>query len=111
MTSLKSVAKMADAELSFEHPGHGAGAGGVAFVKHADGVCLVSCGADGQVAVRDAATAAVRKSHAAGGPDSVSPLLCLAASPSGGQVATGGKDQLIKASEAFGPHGCSAVTC
>ena len=86
---------MAGTALKFE-PGHGRGAGGIAFAKHGDGVCLVSCGSDGQVAVRDPLTAAVQKSHAAGGPDSTSPLMCLAASMSGGQVATGGKDQIVK---------------
>lgn len=86
---------MSDVELKFE-AGHGRGAGGIAFSKHADGVCLVSCGADGQVAVRDPVTAAVQKLHAASDPDSATPLLCLAASPAGGQVATGGKDQIVK---------------
>jgi WD40 repeat protein len=86
---------MADAALKFE-AGHGQGAGGIAFAKLGDGVFLVTCGFDGLVAVRDPLTAAVQKSHAAGGPDSSSPLMCLAASPSGGQVATGGKDQIVK---------------
>jgi WD40 repeat protein len=86
---------MAGATLKFE-PGHGRGVGGIAFAKHGDGICLVSCGSDGKVAVRNPLTVAVQKSHAAGGPDSTSPLMCLAASPSGGQVATGGKDQIVK---------------
>jgi WD40 repeat protein len=86
---------MADAALKFE-AGHSQGGGGIAFAKHGGGVCLVTCGFDGLVAVRDPLTAAVQKSHAAGGPDNSSPLMCLAASPAGGQVATGGKDQIVK---------------
>ncbi len=97
LRSRKPLLSMAESELKFT-AGHGRGAGGVVFAKRADsGFCLVTCGADGKVAVRDAATAGVQTSHAAGGPDSNSPLLSIAASPAGGQVATGGQDQFIKA--------------
>ena len=84
-------------ELTFT-TGHGRGAGGVTFAKHADGVCLFSCGVNGEVAVRDATTGAVQTKHAASGEGANAALLCIAASPGGGQVATADKGQFVKAS-------------
>ena len=82
-------------ELPFKE-GHGPGAGGVAFAKHDGGLCLVTCGADGHVCVRDPATGEAQRSHPAGGPGSKSAVLTLAASAKGGLVATGDKDTFVK---------------
>lgn len=68
--------------------GHGAGAGGCVFVVHPEGVRLVTCGADAQLAERDECTGAVIGERRLADLGNVSPVLGIAAAPGGGRVAT-----------------------
>ena len=82
-------------ELAFQ-AGHGAGSGGCTFALHPEGVALITGGSDGILCQRDAATGAVGAERKLAGGGGASTVLAVAASPAGGQVATGEKNGYVK---------------
>lgn len=79
------------ARLEFQS-GHGSGSGGCVFVVHPEGVRLVTCGADAQLAERDESTGAVISERRLAELGTATPALGIAAAPGGGRVATVDKD-------------------
>lgn len=89
------ASEAASQQLAFL-PGHGVGAGGCAFAAHPEGVCLLTGGADGLICERDATSGAVVTERKLAGDGAASAVLALAASRTGGQIATGEKNGYVK---------------